>query len=139
MLEFLPCTVPHYMAEILTIFGSYFGRNNDFINSFWNLLAFSTEFSTYLFFCSLHVTCFCFHVHSFLIQFEEVYFISWDEHSYFIRLEVEHSFHVYCVHARLSSKSIPYKLVHNRMKYFFQNTNEKGIRKMDRLCLWMAP
>ena len=27
-------TVPHYKAEILTIFGSYFGRNNDFINSF---------------------------------------------------------------------------------------------------------
>ena len=32
--------VPHYRAEILTIFGSYFGRNDDFINSFWNLLTF---------------------------------------------------------------------------------------------------
>ena len=29
-------------AEILTIFGSYFGRNHDFINSFWNLLTFSS-------------------------------------------------------------------------------------------------
>ena len=27
-------------AEILTIFRSYFGRNDDFINSFWNLLTF---------------------------------------------------------------------------------------------------
>ena len=27
-------------AEILTIFHSYFGRNDDFINSFWNLLTF---------------------------------------------------------------------------------------------------
>ena len=27
-------------AEILTIFGSYFGRNDDFINSFCNLLTF---------------------------------------------------------------------------------------------------
>ena len=27
-------------AEILIIFRSYFGRNNDFINSFWNLLTF---------------------------------------------------------------------------------------------------
>jgi hypothetical protein len=27
-------TVPHYRAEIFTIFGSYFGRNDDFINSF---------------------------------------------------------------------------------------------------------
>ena len=32
--------MPHYRAEILTIFGSYFGRNDDFINSFWNLLTF---------------------------------------------------------------------------------------------------
>ena len=30
-----------YWAEILTIFGSYFGRNDDFIDSFWNLLTFS--------------------------------------------------------------------------------------------------
>ena len=36
------CTVPHYRAEILTIFGSYFRRNDEFINSFWNLLTFST-------------------------------------------------------------------------------------------------
>jgi hypothetical protein len=28
----LPCTVPHYRAELFTIFGSYFGRNNVFIN-----------------------------------------------------------------------------------------------------------
>ena len=34
-------TVPHYRAEILTIFGSYFGRNDDFIISFWKLLTFS--------------------------------------------------------------------------------------------------
>ena len=33
----------HYRAEILTIFGSHFGRNDDFINSFWNLLTFSTR------------------------------------------------------------------------------------------------
>ena len=38
---FLPCTVPHYSAEILTLFGSYFGRNDDFIDSFWNLLTFT--------------------------------------------------------------------------------------------------
>ena len=35
---FLPFTVPHYREEILTIFGSYFVR----INSFWNLLTFSS-------------------------------------------------------------------------------------------------
>ena len=29
-----------YLAEILTIFGSYFGRNDDFINAFCNLLTF---------------------------------------------------------------------------------------------------
>ena len=29
------------MAEILTIFCSYFRRNDDFENSFWNLLTFS--------------------------------------------------------------------------------------------------
>ena len=29
-------------AEILTIFRSYFGRNDDFGNSFWNLLTFRT-------------------------------------------------------------------------------------------------
>ena len=33
-------------AEILTIFCSYFGKNNDFINSFWNWLTSIT------FFCS---------------------------------------------------------------------------------------
>ena len=36
---------PHYTAvhraEIRTIFRSYFGRNDDFINSFWNLLTFT--------------------------------------------------------------------------------------------------
>jgi hypothetical protein len=35
---FLPCVV---RAEILTIFCSYFGRNDDFIDSFWNWLTFS--------------------------------------------------------------------------------------------------
>ena len=44
--------MPHYRAEILTIFGSYFGRNDDFINSFINLLTFSNDeedsFYTYL-------------------------------------------------------------------------------------------
>ena len=34
---------PHYTAEILTIFRSYFGRNDDFINSFWNSLTFTTK------------------------------------------------------------------------------------------------
>ena len=33
-----------YRAEILTIFGSYFGRIDDFINSFRNLMAFRTSF-----------------------------------------------------------------------------------------------
>ena len=32
--KYEPKIAPHYRAEILTIFGSYFGRNNDFINSF---------------------------------------------------------------------------------------------------------
>jgi hypothetical protein len=32
--------VAQYRAEILTIFCSYFRRNVDFINSFWNLLTF---------------------------------------------------------------------------------------------------
>ena len=35
--------MPHYRAEILTIFGSYFVRNNDFINSYWNLLTFNAS------------------------------------------------------------------------------------------------
>ena len=30
-----------HRAKILTIFRSYFGRNDDFINSFWNCLTFS--------------------------------------------------------------------------------------------------
>ena len=30
-----------HRAEILTIFRLYFGRNDDFINSFWNCLTFS--------------------------------------------------------------------------------------------------
>ena len=34
------CSVPYYRAEILTIFCWYFGRNDDFINSFWDLLTF---------------------------------------------------------------------------------------------------
>ena len=37
LLGFLPCTVPHCRAEIFTIFGSYFGRN-DIIKIFRNLL-----------------------------------------------------------------------------------------------------
>ena len=36
--EFLPCVV---RAEILSFFCSYFGRNDDFINSFWNCLTFT--------------------------------------------------------------------------------------------------
>ena len=35
---FLPCVM---RAEILTIYCSYFGRNDDFIYLFWNLLTFS--------------------------------------------------------------------------------------------------
>ena len=42
MISALHCIVPHYRAEILTIFGSYFGRNDDFINSFWNFLTFAS-------------------------------------------------------------------------------------------------
>ena len=30
---FLPCTVPHYRAEIFIIFRSYFGRIDDFLDS----------------------------------------------------------------------------------------------------------
>ena len=36
--RFLPSL---HRAEILTIFRLYFGRNDDFINSFWNCLTFS--------------------------------------------------------------------------------------------------
>ena len=32
---------PHYTTEILPIFCLYFGRNDDFINSFWNCLTFT--------------------------------------------------------------------------------------------------
>ena len=35
------CSVAQYRAKILTIYSSYFGRNHDFINPFWNLLTFS--------------------------------------------------------------------------------------------------
>ena len=43
----LPLITPlaQYRSGILTIFGSYFGRNYDFINSFWNLLTFSIKVS----------------------------------------------------------------------------------------------
>ena len=37
-------SMAQYRAEILTIFGSYFGRNDDFKNSFWNLLTFTFAF-----------------------------------------------------------------------------------------------
>ena len=36
--------MPHYRAEILTIIGSYCGRIEDFVNTFWNLMAFRTSF-----------------------------------------------------------------------------------------------
>ena len=36
----MPCSVAQYRAEILTIFESYFGRNDDFKNLFGNLLTF---------------------------------------------------------------------------------------------------
>ena len=42
--SFLPKYEPQYRAEILIIFGSYFGRNDDFINSFRNLLTFRMPF-----------------------------------------------------------------------------------------------
>ena len=35
--------MPHYRSEYFTIFGSYFGRNDDFINSFLNLLTFKDQ------------------------------------------------------------------------------------------------
>ena len=38
--RFLPWVLK---AEILTIFGSYFGRNDDFLNSFWNSLTFNKD------------------------------------------------------------------------------------------------
>ena len=43
--RFLPCSVAQYRAEILTIFGSYFGRNDDFINSFCNFPTFSSLYT----------------------------------------------------------------------------------------------
>ena len=39
----------HYRAEIPTIFCSYFGRNDDSINLFWNLLTFSLLFFSFSF------------------------------------------------------------------------------------------
>ena len=41
----MPCSLAQYRTDILTTLGSYFGRNDDFMNSFWNLLTFSI--STY--------------------------------------------------------------------------------------------
>ena len=46
---FLPCSVAQYRAEIVAIFGSYFGRNDNFINSFWNLLTFKATIRKELF------------------------------------------------------------------------------------------
>ena len=40
--KFLPSL---HRAEILTFFCSYFGRNDDFLNSFWNCLTFRYMFS----------------------------------------------------------------------------------------------
>ena len=37
----LYCATLHYREEFLTIFGSYFGRNDDVINPFWNLMTFN--------------------------------------------------------------------------------------------------
>ena len=45
LLGFLPCGV---RAEILKIFCSCFGRNDDLINSFWNLLTFSSRKRVYM-------------------------------------------------------------------------------------------
>ena len=39
--------MPHYWAEILTIFCSYFALNDEFLNSFRNLLTFSIVISCY--------------------------------------------------------------------------------------------
>ena len=48
--------VPHNRADILTILGSYFGRNDDFIIFFWNLLTFSIP-SLNVWYCMLdHLT-----------------------------------------------------------------------------------
>ena len=53
---FLLCSVAHYWAEILTIFRSYFGRNDDFKNSFWNLMTFRKVWR-FLRFIYLHFDC----------------------------------------------------------------------------------
>ena len=42
-----------YRADILTIFRSYFGRNDDFINSFWSLLTFTHIFERLCIFLDL--------------------------------------------------------------------------------------
>ena len=42
-----------HRAEILTIFRSYFGRNDDFINSFWSLLTFTHIFERLCIFLDL--------------------------------------------------------------------------------------
>ena len=49
--------MPNYMAEIHTIFGSYLGRNDDFINSFWNLPTFITLKYVWFFFLSKERKC----------------------------------------------------------------------------------
>ena len=46
--DFCP-VVWQYRAKILAIFGSYFGKNDDFINSFWNLLTYKYLFLFWLF------------------------------------------------------------------------------------------
>ena len=43
-----------YRAEILTIFGSYFGRNDDFINSIWNILTFKSLLGPLSKKCKIH-------------------------------------------------------------------------------------
>ena len=49
--------VPHFRAEILTIFGSYFGKNDDFIYSFRNLLIFNHTEIRMIFFLSKERKC----------------------------------------------------------------------------------
>ena len=52
--DFCPVVcMAQYRAVILTVFSWYFGRNDDFINSFWNLLTFSEVRSAFCrFLCS---------------------------------------------------------------------------------------
>ena len=45
--KYEPSSVTWYEAEIFTMFGSYFGRNHEFTNQFWNLLTFSREVLLY--------------------------------------------------------------------------------------------